>query len=167
MGQSKYTKMMMLTIAAVFLALTSVAAWAVLALRIHPEHEREAAFCLGILESGGSQISFADGRAIQLLGERLSYIPETSPPSHEGRLAAVEFLSGYPSTEQLANRLMACRADLTSIIQRYLLRSCGYGVGALSDDWSIRDRTDFYELTEGPIPEGGIEFLNLRWRLLQ
>ena len=167
MRKPKSSRIIGLVIGASLLSLVPAALWAVMALRIHPEHEREAAFCLGILEGGASHVTFADGRAIQLLGESLSYVPEASPASHEGRLAAAEFLSGYPSTEQLANRLMACRADLTSIIQRYRWHSCGYGVGALSDDWSIRDRTDFHVLTEGPVPEGGIEFLNLRWRLLQ
>lgn len=156
MGRAKTSRIIRIAIGAFILSVVPIALWAVMAVRIHPEHERRAAFCLGVLDGAGSHISFADGRAIQLLGERLSYAPEESPSSHAGRLAAVSFLSGSPSPERLANRLMTCRADLSEIIQGYLWRSCGYGLGALSDGWSARDRRNFYELTEGPIPEGGI-----------
>lgn len=162
MRRAKASKIIGIAIGALILSIAPIALWAVMALPIHPEVEREAAFCLGILEGGGSHISFADGRAIQLLGERLSNAPETSPASHEGRLAAARFLSGSPSPEQLTNRLMTCRADLSEIIQGYLWHSCGYGVGALSGDWSMRDRTDFYELTEGPMPEQGIDLWGSR-----
>lgn len=150
------------SIGALTLSVVPFALWAVMAFPIQPEDEREAAFCLGLLEGGGSHINFADGRAIQLLGERLSYLPEASPASQEGRLAAASFLSESPSPERLTNRLMTCRADLSEMIQVYFWRSCGYGIGALSDDWSIRDQTDFYELTEGPMPEEGMEFLSRR-----
>lgn len=167
MGRDMTSKIMRISVGALILSVVPIALWAVAAMRIHPEHEREAAFCLAVLEAGGSHINFADGRAIQLLGERLSYFPEASPESQEGRLAAESFLSESPSPERLANRLMTCRTDLFEMIQVYFWRSCGYGIGALSDDWSMRDQTDFYELTEGPMPEDGMEFLSLRWRILQ
>lgn len=167
MRQQRTLKIIKISLGSLLLFLVPIYLLAEMALRITPEHEREAAFCLEILENGGSYVTFADGRAIQLLGERLSFVPDASSASHEGRLAAAGFLSEAPSPEEIANRLMVCRADLTEIIERYSWRSCGYGVGTLSEDWSMRDKLDFYVLTEGPIPEGGVLFLDLRKRLFQ
>ena len=152
---------------AICLCLVPLALWAAMALRIQPAHEREGAFCLGLLEGGGAHVTFADGRAIQLLGERVSYAPEESSVSREGRLAAVDFLAQEPSAESLSHRLRTCRSELGEIIQSYTWHSCGFGVGSLSEEWSLRDQLDFNLLTGEERAQGGLLFSTFRERLSQ
>lgn len=137
-------------------SLIPVSVLAVMALRIQPADEQEAAFCLHLLDRAGSEISYLDGRAIQLLGERLANAPDASDPSGRGRVAAEIFLADSPHNGLLSSLLMECRASLAEITERYAWRSCGYGIGSLSQDWSERDWYQYDELLRGEQRDTGM-----------
>lgn len=134
---------------------------AVVALSIQPQHEYEAAFCLGLLSEVDESISFDDKRKTQLAAERLSFAPEESMISRKGRLDATEFVSPNPDVAILLNRMQTCNDELSAIIQMYAAHSCGFGIGSLASKWSMREVSDFYELFEGRIIVDGIDRVQL------
>lgn len=135
---------------------------AVVALSIQPQHEYEAAFCLGLLSEVDESISFDDKRKIQLAAERLSFAPEESMISQNGRLDATEFVSANSDVAILLNRMTTCNGELSAIIQIYAAHSCGFGIGSLASKWSTREVSDFYELFEGGTVLEGIDRLQLK-----
>ena len=139
-----------------------MASWAVVALSIQPQHEYEAAFCLGLLSEVDTSISFDGRRRIQLAAESLSFAPEESIISQKGRLDATELVSANPDVAILLNRMKTCNEELSEIIQIYAAHSCGFGIGSLASKWSMREVNDFYELFEGETVFEGIDSLQLK-----
>lgn len=124
---------------------------AVVALSIQPQHEYEAAFCLGLLSEVDESISFDDKRKTQLAAERLSFAPEESMISQNGRLDATEFVSANSDVAILLNRMNTCKKELSATIQIYAAHPCGFGIGSIASKWSMREVSDFYKLFEGSL----------------
>lgn len=139
-----------------------MASWAVVALSIQPQHEYEAAFCLGLLSEVDESISIDNKRKTQLAAERLSFAPEESMISRNGRLDATEFVSANSDVAILLTRMKACNEELSKIIQIYAAHSCGFGIGSLSSKWSMREVGEFYELFQGRTDIEEIDTLQLR-----
>lgn len=139
-----------------------MASRAVVALSIQPEHEYEAAFCLGLLSEVDTSISFDGKRKIQLAAESLSFAPEESIISQKGRLDAMDLVSANPDVAILLNWMETCNEELSEIIQIYAAHSCGFGIGSLASKWSMREVSDFYELFQGKTDVEGIDSLRLR-----
>ena len=135
------------------------AALSVMALTVNAEHEEKAAFCLRLLEQAGQNISYDERRKIKLFAEKLSYSPDESKLSHMGRVSADELLSTIPTKGALAEQLSVCLSDLTAITAAYSWHVCGYANGSLAEDWSSRDRAEFYEYTRALDGEKGMRLL--------
>jgi hypothetical protein len=137
-------------LSSLFVSFVPLSVWAVIALQIEPDDEREAAFCLGLLSEAGAHVSYYEGRTIKILGENLSSPPNASEVSEDGRVAATRFLFSSPSPEKLHERLTDCHNELTEITRKYVWHSCGYFSSGplLSNDWSDREWHEFQILTE-------------------
>lgn len=131
---------------AVMLSFNPTASWGVVELKIEPEHEYEAAFCLGLLGEVAPQIDFDNARKIELIAESLSFAPDRSLVSRQGRLAAAGLIAENPSMAMVSSRLNVCSDNLGNVIKSYLAHSCGFGIGALSEEWSSLDLQAFYDL---------------------
>lgn len=136
--------------------------WGVVALKIQPEHEYEAAFCLGLLSEVDTSISFDGKRKIQLAAESLSFAPQESMVSHKGRLDAAVFVSEHPDEAIMLARMNICNQELSEILKEYVAHSCGFGIGSLASKWSMSEVSDFHKVFEGRIALEAIDGLRLR-----